>query len=89
MMNKDTVLAILDFIADALQAFQRGHGWRWFKQNLRREVWKPYIKPLLRDQDWSWVPEALGLLALIRALVNRLLHDDEFRSRAAADPDSL
>ena len=86
-MNNETIDAILDFIVDFLLALQNGEGWRWFKRNFRKHIWKPHIKPLLNDL--SWVPDALAYVAILKVILGQLMASESLRQKAMNDPASI
>lgn len=89
MNTKDLIEEVLGTVTDALMMLQSGElGWRWLKGQIRRRIWRPYLKPAIRNLDTSWVPEVLEWLVLVRILLRQFMADEEFRAAVKADPES-
>ena len=71
-MNMNSLVAsVLKIAEDILLGLKGGISWRTVKKMIRKYLWRPYLKPAIKNQDFSWVDEALFFLVLVRLLWNQ------------------
>ena len=63
-------------------------GWRWLKGQIRRRLWKPYLKPAIKGLDKGWIDDALAYIALIRLLIGTIGANPEMLEQARTDPEA-
>lgn len=71
------VNSALKVVEDILLGLKAGIKWRRVKKLIRKHIWKPYLLPAIKNQDFGWVDEALFFLVLVKLLWNQFANAPE------------